>query len=394
MSRIEEIKGQRSVGALTAAQPRRKAVATTLATCPPGQWVSIDELFSRMRRRQPQPTVARNPWKLYIGDPQYGSLGYDGFHRVVPPGRPLHPVRAVRIRRNARSVRLGATPSPRAPATTTTTNWGIDDLDQLSRYDGLRAVRLNPLGAFALGLTRAYGPQPIRRDGPALKVLPNLDIVITGRRDRPIGCFWTPTPGAAPTGCGRLPPTRCWPRSTTGRQLTELSRFLRDRTPHALPSTVTTLLADVTARSTGLRDLGMVRLVACSDPALTTLITRDHKLRRLCSPVGDYHLAVPVTQESDFRRALRSLGYVLPTGSGHDHPMVSRHRDQRGCSVSVTLVGVTQMMASSPGAGSSTGCLDVDSDGRFARRSSTRIRVPFPGRIGPEFADAGTLCDH
>ena len=100
----------------------------------------------------------------------------------------------------------------------------------------------------------------------------------------------------------------------TGRQLTELSRFLRDRTPHALPSTVTTLLADVTARSTRLRHSGAVRLVACSDPALTTLITRDHKLRRLCSPVGDCHLAVSVTHEPDFRKALRSLGYVLPTG--------------------------------------------------------------------------------
>ena len=28
-------------------------------------------------------------------------------------------------------------------------NWGGDFLDALSRYDGLRAIRLNPLGAYA-----------------------------------------------------------------------------------------------------------------------------------------------------------------------------------------------------------------------------------------------------
>ena len=29
-------------------------------------------------------------------------------------------------------------------------NWGADDLDTLSRYDGLQAIRLNTLGSFAL----------------------------------------------------------------------------------------------------------------------------------------------------------------------------------------------------------------------------------------------------
>ena len=314
MSRIEEIKGQRSVGALTAAQPRRKAVATTLAACPPGQWVSIDELFSRIRGRQPQPTVARNPWKLYIGDPQYGSLGYDGFHRwSLLEGRYTLCV----LFEYAGTLGLFdlAYTEPAGARDDYHDEWGTDGLDQLSRYDGLRAVRLNPLGAYALGLTQTYGPPAdTNATGSALKVLPNLDIVITGET--------RPADRLVLDAYARRSSDRVWSLTAdtllaavdTGRQLTELSRFLRDRTPHALPSTVTTLLADVTARSTRLRDLGVARLVACSDPALTTLITRDHKLRRLCSPVGDCHLAIPVTHEPDFRKALRSLGYVLPTG--------------------------------------------------------------------------------
>ncbi|WP_291408106.1 hypothetical protein [Actinophytocola sp.] len=83
-SRIEEIKGQRIKNVLSAAKPRRQVVARALASCPPGEWMGVDALFTTMRRGGLSPTIARNDmalWKLYLVDPQYGSLGYDGFHR-------------------------------------------------------------------------------------------------------------------------------------------------------------------------------------------------------------------------------------------------------------------------------------------------------------------------
>jgi hypothetical protein len=82
-SRIEEIKGQRIRNVLTAAKHRRQMVAAALATCPTGEWIGVDTLFTTMRRRNMSPTIGRNDmalWKLYLVDPQYGSLGYDGFH--------------------------------------------------------------------------------------------------------------------------------------------------------------------------------------------------------------------------------------------------------------------------------------------------------------------------
>jgi hypothetical protein len=77
-SRIEHIKGQRATNVLTSAKTRRQAVAAALATCPPGEWVEVDDLFGTMRSRNLSPTVARSEralWKLYLGDPEYGSLG-------------------------------------------------------------------------------------------------------------------------------------------------------------------------------------------------------------------------------------------------------------------------------------------------------------------------------
>lgn len=82
LTRIEAIKGQRSTNVLTSAKTRRQTVSEALGRCPAGTWVSIDELFLRMRRGNLSPTVARNErsiWKLYISEPQYGSLGYAGF---------------------------------------------------------------------------------------------------------------------------------------------------------------------------------------------------------------------------------------------------------------------------------------------------------------------------
>ena len=40
--------------------------------------------------------------------------------------------------------------------------WGTDDLDFLSRYDGLLYFRLNPLGAYCLGLAETYEPRAVQ----------------------------------------------------------------------------------------------------------------------------------------------------------------------------------------------------------------------------------------
>ena len=50
-----------------------------LAECPVGRWVCTDELFRYMRAAGHEFEVTRDSWSLYICDPQYGSLGYDGY---------------------------------------------------------------------------------------------------------------------------------------------------------------------------------------------------------------------------------------------------------------------------------------------------------------------------
>ena len=190
-------------------------------------------------------------------------------------------------------------------------NWGADCLDSLSRYDGLRAIRINALGAYALGLAGTYQPADVTAER-TLNVLPNLDIVamgeisvadrlvLDGYAERTSDRVWSVT---APTLLDAL---------DTGRSLAEFRRFLGNRAHAELPSTVTTLIDDVAGRASRLRDLGVAQLVECADPALALLVANDSLLRTLCRLVGDRHLAIPPEHATAFRKGLRTLGYALP----------------------------------------------------------------------------------
>jgi hypothetical protein len=161
-SRIEAVKGQRAANVLSALKRRRGHVGAALAALPCGEWTTIDHLFTTMRKAGHDPAVARSEralWKLYLEDPEYGSLGWDGFHNwELLQGRYTLAVLF------EYAAPLGLIDVDYVPANGAREdyhdNWGGDDLGRLSRYDGLRAVRLNPLGAYATGQHPTYLPWP------------------------------------------------------------------------------------------------------------------------------------------------------------------------------------------------------------------------------------------
>lgn len=100
----------------------------------------MDDLFAAMRKSGLDFTVARSdraPWKLYLQDPQYGSLGYDGFHDW-----PLLQGRYTLAVLFEYAATLGLIDIEYVPPVGAREdyrdNWGGDDLDQLSRYVAVR----------------------------------------------------------------------------------------------------------------------------------------------------------------------------------------------------------------------------------------------------------------
>lgn len=315
--RIEEIKGQRSANVLTAARPRRELVSRALAAiCPVGEWLTVDALFSAMRRRSFSPMIVRNEralWKLYLVDAQYGSLGYDGYYRwSMVEGRYTLAV----LFEYAATLGLIDIDyvDPVGARDDFRDNCGGDDLEALSRYDGLLAVRLNELGCYVLGLTETYSP-PADDEQSTLRLLPSLEIV-------PLDV--APSSGAVLmlSAYAQRTGDQVWTVSTesllvaldAGRDVAEFEEFLTRNADTELLGEFTAVFDDVAHRATQLVDLGHVRVVECIDPAVATLIAGDRALRGVVRQLSERHLAVPLESESEFRTTLRQLGYVVPAG--------------------------------------------------------------------------------
>ncbi len=315
-SRVDQIKGQRTTNVLTAAKPRRQAVAAALACCPSEEWVSIDELFATIRKEGPPLTIARSEralWRLYIEDPQYGSLGYEGFGDwPIVEGRYTLAV-LFEYAATLGLVDVEYTAAARARDDFRHL-WGADWLDALSRYDGLLAVRLNPLGAYAAGLAASYEPPARATPERGIQVLANFDVVATA--DLPVADAIVLDAYAGRTS------DRVWALSAvsllaaadTGRSIEDLRSFLTERAVHDVPATVRTLLDDVAARTRQVRDLGMRRIIECADVAVATLLAQDRALRAHCTRIGDRHLLLAPGGEDKVRTAMRKLGYALGPG--------------------------------------------------------------------------------
>jgi hypothetical protein len=313
-SRVEQIKGQRSANVLTAATTRRQMVAKALAKCPPGEWLDVDALFMKMRRGSMSPTIARSEralWKLYLEDPEYGSFGYDGFAKwELLEGRYTLAV-LFEYAGTLGLIDLDYV-HPAEARDDFRDNWGGEDIDALSRYDGLVAIRLNALGAYVLGLTDTYEPPAAEvPDVRPLKVLPNLDVVATTRLSAADRLTLSAFAEQTADQVWAVSATSLLSGVDAGRELDEFTRFLGERSEHELPGALTSLVSDVRRRIDQLTDLGHVRLIECADAATAALIAHDRRLRALCRLIGDRHLAVPQDQEPKFRKALLRLGYVL-----------------------------------------------------------------------------------
>ena len=311
-SRIENIKGQRSATVLSSISARRRTVAAAAASLPAGTWVEIDDLFVQMRRSGLNPTVERNSrslWRLYLVDPQYGNLGYDGNHEwEILEGRYTLAV----LFEYAATLGLldVAFTDPAGARQDFGHIWGADDLACLSRYDGLTAVRVNDLGAYVLGIT----DQPPAAPAPtaALRVLSTHEVVAVG--DLSPGDAMTLSAFAEQTAerTWRLSMASLLAGMVGGRSLDDLHRLLDGASLGPVPETVTRLLSDAAARGSALSDRGVVRLVECADPTTAALVARDSRTAAYCRLLGDRHLAVAAEHDLAFRDALEDLGYALP----------------------------------------------------------------------------------
>lgn len=309
--RIDLIKGQTSKKRpLTAVKERRESVAEILESCPQESWFSIDELFRFIRAKQFDFTLARDPWRLYVADATYGVLGEGGYMFKILEGRYLM-VCLFEYLATIGMVDVAYT-RPYWARDDFHDLWGIDELRFLSRYDGLRYVRLTPLGAYCLGLSETYAP-PVREAEALFSVDDQLTVRLLRSADPGETLVLDHYGQALGPGEWRLSPGSLLEAMEQGHDLKLFEDFLQQGCQGPLPDAVRQLLESAGQRASALVDQGPARLLQCHSSALAKMLASESATAPHCHLAGDRLLVVPARAEKAFRQGLRRLNLLWPT---------------------------------------------------------------------------------
>jgi hypothetical protein len=309
--RINVVKGQTGKAQrwFTAVSGRRTAIVSVLEEFPVNSWVKIDEFFRYMLATGQEFQVSRNTENLYICEPGYGYL-YD-----LSPWDVLEERYTLcflfEYMANLGLIDVAYT-YPKGTRSNFGDLWGTDDYDFLSRYDGLLYFRITPLGAYILGITNSYEAPKFDKKS-LLKILPNLEIVASDQNFSVADqLFLEQYTKKVSDQVWKLEIKSVLDAISKGHQLQELRDFLKALSSNSFPDTVVQFFKDIEQRSNSLTDLGVVRLVKCSDAALAALIANDSRTKKYCFLAGDDKLLIPLDSETKFRNGLQKLGYSFP----------------------------------------------------------------------------------
>ncbi len=308
-NRIDIIKGQSIKGALTARVPRRSAMLDALAKCPAGEWISFDGFSSYMRADGFMFEVSHDPWKLYIADAKYGALGYDGYGEWdVLQDRYLMCI----LMEHAATLGLVDIAYKIPDHVRPVDNWGMDNYAWLSRYDGLQAFRINPLGAHVLsGGKIAFQPS---RPMPQVRltVLGNRTIRVASGSLSPAERIQLET-WAEPEkdGIFRLDESRAIEAVESGQDPDRFAQFLDERDEQPLPETTVAFLKQARANGGAVRQSGTAILFECRDARTAEMISMSKELSTTCLRAGETTLAVREEGLAKFRKQVRLFGFGI-----------------------------------------------------------------------------------
>lgn len=304
--RIDNIKGQNGKGKRYFTDPfeRRQAIISALQECPPNQWITFDSLSRYMFVTGSPLVVTTEPEYLYLYDPNYGMLNKSWS---------LIESRYLRCFLVEYAATLGLIDVIMAPPETVNMDndrtWGTDDMDCLSRYDGLRFIRLTSLGAFVLGLSDNYQPSTTSASQTPLTIHRKGRIVFVAQ----------PTPWERQFLARYAEPDQetVWQLSNrkiietlqVGGSVDEIKQFLLTReTQPFLPEDCESFLNSAAGNIDGVKFKSEALIFTCKNQAMAELISNDKVLARFCQRLDELQIVLPKNKEKQFRDGLYTIG--------------------------------------------------------------------------------------
>lgn len=306
-NRVDEIKGQKAKGHMTAKPPRRKVIVEALQECPPNEWIDIQAFSAFMVAESLTFEVSNQVHRLYLCDPEYGNFGYDGYG-----GWETVEFRYLLAFLFEHAATLGlidvAFVHPEKALDDYRDQWGADDFDWLSRYDGLRAFRITNLGAWCLGLTDDF-IQTTPESNIHLELSDDLTIQLKANSILPADSLLLET-WSKPTSetSWTLDPSRARDAIERGNSPGDFLSFLQESDPRGIPAAIITFFETADRDGKALTHAGQAHLFICRDPETAQTIATHKTLKKLCTPCGDLQLVVPTKSLPSFKKQVRALG--------------------------------------------------------------------------------------
>ena len=310
-SRVDAIKGQSGAGrVMSAIAPRRAAIEEALQECPVGRWVLLDDFSRFMRAADHVFVVAHDPWKLYLCERQYGSLGYEGSN-----GWNILQDRYIAAVLFEYAATLGIVDvsyfDPAEGHDDFRGMWGTDELRFLSRYDGLNSFRITALGAYILGLDATYQPV-VQPSNVAISVMPSLQVTrvrgTLSAQDALLLELWAEPIQA---DVWQLDRPKAVAAIEKGHDIEVLRQFLENNDDMPLPELVESFLKRCARDGHALKTGASAVLIECRDAETADHVATHKETNSLCQRAGPKTLVVRNENLGKFRERVHVLGLGL-----------------------------------------------------------------------------------
>jgi hypothetical protein len=307
-NRVNHIRGQSGRGKRYLSDPseRRYRILESISRWPVGRWIEFGEAWRFLLASGNNFLLTSEAVTLYFEEQQYGHLG--GQEHILP-----------RIYMRAFLMESLATLGviniaychPHWLWPDLEGGWGTDEMDFCSRYDGLLYVRLNALGAYCLNVTSEYEFTPARSVSP-WEVLGNGEIIASEdplTQDAYLLDGWAIRDSH---GAWWLDAGRVLEYLASGGSVSDISRFLVEKSQNELPEALEGWLSGIAAKASAVRGIEQALLIEMCDEATAAAIAGHTSAGALSRHAGGKYLVVATKNLRAFRSALKKLGYALP----------------------------------------------------------------------------------
>jgi hypothetical protein len=308
LRRLGGLRGLQTSGAVfTRPEQRRRAILGALNRFKPGEWVPVEEFFKTIKL-QGHNFVIEPGGRVSIQVAGFGLLdAASEYTRWQAVNGQYILVVLMEYLASFGMIDLGYVEPKKS-------GYPLGSLEMyinrpFSRYDGLKFIRLTPLGAYLLGQTREYTLSTTIETQPLLDYGENLQLLLRRAQalnpnDRLLMERFSVRLGE---DLYRLDPQRTLLSFEEGLKLDDAISFLERKTLSETPEAVRSFFERLRKRSMLLTRKAEAVLFQVKDVELMKSLLADEILGDLCVLAEDHQLVVQAKHEEAFRRRLHEL---------------------------------------------------------------------------------------